>query len=77
MKVQVFAVLKDYFDKEFQLQEAVPNTQALKERLIRNKPSAAGILDICRFAVGDEFIDDQYQLKENDTIYIIPPGSGG
>ncbi len=77
MKVQVFAVLKDYFEKEFQLQEGLQSTQALKERLIRHNPSAAGILNICRFAVGDEFVDDQYQLNENDTIYIIPPGSGG
>lgn len=77
MKVQVFAILKDYFDKEFQVQETIPNTGVLKERLIRSNPSAAGILDICRFAVEDEFIDDQYQLQENDTIYIIPPGSGG
>ena len=77
MKVQVFAILKDYFDKEFEVQETVLNTRALKERLVRNNPASAGILDICRFAVEDEFIDDQYQLKENDTIYIMPPASGG
>jgi molybdopterin synthase sulfur carrier subunit len=77
MRVHVFAVLKDYFDKEFQLEGDIPNATVLRRRLAADKPAAAGILNSCRFAVADEFIDEQYQFKENDTIYIIPPGSGG
>jgi molybdopterin synthase sulfur carrier subunit len=77
MRVQVFAVLKDYFEKEFELEEQVHELQALKARLIQHNPAAASILHICRFAVRDEFIDNDFQLQENDTIYIIPPGSGG
>ncbi|MEJ7768480.1 MAG: MoaD/ThiS family protein [Chitinophagaceae bacterium] len=77
MKVQVFAVLKDYFEKEFLLEDYVGNTKALKESLLRLNPAASGILEICRFAVNDEFIDDQYQFSLNDSIFIIPPASGG
>ena len=77
MRVQVFAVLKDYFDKEFELQENIHNMPALMERLVQFNPAASGILNSCRFAVNDEFIDNDFQLQENDTIYIIPPGSGG
>lgn len=77
MKVQVFAVLKDYFEKEFELTGDVQDVSALKERLIKDVPSATGILNICRFAVNDEFIDHNFQLRENDTIFIIPPASGG
>ena len=77
MKVQVFAVLKEYFDKEFELHENIHNIPALKERLVQFSPPASGILNSCRFAVNDEFIDNDFQLAENDTIYIIPPGSGG
>ena len=77
MRVQVFAVLKDYFDKEFELPENIHDMPALKEWLIRSNPAAASLLGSCRFAVKDEFIDNDFQLAENDTIYIIPPGSGG
>ncbi|MEO6000450.1 MAG: MoaD/ThiS family protein [Chitinophagaceae bacterium] len=77
MRVQVFAILKDYFDKEFELHENIHDMPALRERLIQFNPAAAGILNSCRFAVKDEFIDNDFQLAENDTIYIIPPGSGG
>ncbi|MEJ7738463.1 MAG: MoaD/ThiS family protein [Chitinophagaceae bacterium] len=77
MKVQVFAKLKDYFDKEFQLNANIQNAEALKEHLIRSNPAAAGILERCRFAVNDEFVDTHFQITENDTIFIIPPSSGG
>ncbi len=77
MKIQVFAVLKDFFDKEFELHDNITDASALRERLVQWNPAAATILSISRFAVNDEFIDNDFQFKENDTIYIIPPGSGG
>ncbi len=77
MKIQVFAVLKDFFNKEFELQEDIINIPGLKERLIQLNPAAASLLNICRFAVKDDFIDNDFQLQQHDTIYIIPPGSGG
>ena len=77
MRVQVFAVLKEYFDKDFELEERINTISGLRERLIQLNPEAGSILQICRFAVKDEFIDNEFQLQENDTIYVIPPGSGG
>ena len=77
MKIQVFAMLKDYFEKEFFLPGKVSNIASLKARLVEHNPAAAGVLDICRFAVNDEFIDNNYQFSENDTICILPPASGG
>jgi molybdopterin synthase sulfur carrier subunit len=77
MKIQVFAMLKDYFDKEFFISGNIMNTASLKARLAEENPEAAGVLDICRFAVNDEFIDNNYQFSENDTICILPPASGG
>lgn len=77
MKIQVFAVLKDYFEKEFELTGNIKNTSTLIECLSKNNPAATGMLNICRFAVNDEFIDTKFQLKEDDTICIIPPASGG
>ncbi len=77
MKIQAFAVLKDFFDKEFILTGSVATIAELKSRLMAINPEASVVLEICRFAVNDEFVDLKYQLKENDTICIIPPSSGG
>lgn len=30
-----------------------------------------------KFAVNNEYVDDQYQLKENDVVVFIPPVAGG
>jgi len=38
---------------------------------------AEQLLNSCRFAVEEGFIDNEYKLKENDTVIIIPPASGG
>ncbi|MCC9137478.1 MoaD/ThiS family protein [Pontibacter silvestris] len=77
MKVQVFAALKDYFDKEFELKEDVDNVTELRQYLTELNTSAGNMLKTCRFAIDDEFVDQNYQLKENDTISVIPPSSGG
>ncbi len=77
MTIQVFAVLKDYFDKEFQLLGNSQNIAALKQELTQKNPEAASVLDLCRFAVHDEFVDPDYPITTHDTICIIPPSSGG
>jgi sulfur-carrier protein len=77
MRVQVFAVLKDFFDKEFEADESIKTLVELRHSLILSKPEAENILNNCRFAVEEEFVDMNYKLKTNDTIAIIPPSSGG
>jgi molybdopterin synthase sulfur carrier subunit len=77
MKIQVFAVLKEYFDKEFELSDDIQDIASLQSHLSRLNTSAQGILQICRFAVHDEFVDQNYTITKNDTICIFPPSSGG
>ncbi len=77
MKVKVFASLKDHFDKEFEVGGPVDNMDELRTRLLEINPSAADILNSCRFAVKDAFIDNDYKLQEHDTVIILPPASGG
>jgi len=77
MKIEVFAALKYYFDSEFEITSNVSSIEAIKAILVNLQPSAVDILDSCRFAVNDEFIDNDFQLQESDTISIIPPSSGG
>jgi molybdopterin synthase sulfur carrier subunit len=77
MKIQVFAVLKEYFDKEFELGDDIKDIAGLQSHLSGLNTSAEGILQICRFAVHDEFVDQNYTITKNDTICIFPPSSGG
>lgn len=77
MTVQVYAMLKDYFNTAFTIDETVSNIEALNNILIKRNPAAAAILAGCRYAVNDTFVDDHFQLKPNDSIHIIPPSSGG
>ena len=77
MKIQVYAILKDYFDRDFTVDETVDSIEALNQVLIQRNPLAKDILSSCRYAVNDSFVDNQFQLKPNDSIHIIPPSSGG
>ncbi|MCU7550777.1 MoaD/ThiS family protein [Chitinophagaceae bacterium LB-8] len=77
MKVQVFAGLKEYFEPTFELEKDVQSIDGLKRQLIRLRPSSAALLESCRFAVNDDFVDVDYELNEGDTIVILPPSSGG
>lgn len=77
MKIQTYAALKDFFGKEFEIDLLLSDISALQRHLTELKPEASALLQISRFAVGDEFINSNYQLKEDDTICIIPPSSGG
>ena len=77
MKIQVFAILKDFFKKEFELKAKITTISDLRRHLSAVNPDAAAVLKLCRFAVQDEFVTDQYQLTGNEHIVVIPPSSGG
>jgi sulfur-carrier protein len=77
MKVQVFAGLKEYFDPTFEIDKEVQSIDELKQQLIRLKPTSADLLQSCRFAVNDDFVNNDYQLKAEDSIVVLPPSSGG
>ncbi|MEJ6980466.1 MoaD/ThiS family protein [Pedobacter sp. P351] len=77
MKIEVYAILKEYFEKEFTLQQSFNDINDLKSFLIDKNPEAAGVLNISRFAVDEEFVDNDFRLNENDSISIMPPSSGG
>ncbi len=77
MTIETFAILKDYFEPKFQINETPNNIHQLQELLLKLNPQAATLLSMSRFAVNDTFIDQHYQLQANDVISIIPPSSGG
>lgn len=77
MKVDVYAVLKDHFAAGFSVESPVESIGDLKQHLMKAKPGAASILQTCRFAVNNEFVQEDFKLKENDIIAVLPPASGG
>jgi molybdopterin converting factor small subunit len=78
MKIQVFAMLKDYFNEEFTMDTTgIEDTSDLMRKLSELNPKAEAILKRCRVAVEMKFISNDYKLNIHDTISIIPPSSGG
>lgn len=77
MKVTVYAVLKEYFDASFTMDGQLNSVQDLRNKLVQIKPQAAPVLDACRFAVNDEFVNLDFKIKDDDSISILPPASGG
>ena len=77
MKIEVYAILKEYFEREFVVGESLNDINDLRKFLIDKRPEAADVLNISRFAVDNEFVDNDHSLKENDNISIMPPSSGG
>ena len=77
MKIVMYALMKDYFEPELQLEEPVLNIDELKQLLLQRNGDVANVLGVCRFAVNDWFIDNTFQLQSNDVVSIIPPSSGG
>ena len=49
----------------------------LKNELERLNPGSGKILQACRFAVNENFVSQDYNLKEHDKVAVIPPSSGG
>lgn len=77
MKVEMYALLKEYFEPVVEVAGNITDTEQLKERLIALQPGAAAILSSCRFAVNDSFINSNFKLEQDHVISIIPPSSGG
>jgi molybdopterin synthase sulfur carrier subunit len=76
MRIKVFAILKEYLEEDFEIPH-VDTVEQLKQRLQSENPRVAAILPSCKFAIGSSFINEQTVLNEHDTIFIIPPSSGG
>ena len=69
--------MKSYYTPEFELETAAHDTEELRRLLLDINKEAGALLSSCKFAVGDTFIDKDHKLKDNDTVIIIPPSSGG
>jgi molybdopterin synthase sulfur carrier subunit len=75
--IQYFAALKDYFPIKESFEVNNITVKELRKILIRNNPACEGVLNSCRFAVDLSFVNDEYIIKSDETISVIPPAGGG
>lgn len=75
-----FAALRDRMGRaseELALPDGVRDVRALAHFLEASRPALAGVLGSVRFAVGDEFVDLDRELRGGEVVALIPPVSGG
>ena len=81
MKIIYFAWIKDItnFPEELLDSNKIKNLDNLKKYIISKYPDLKKHLDqeILRFAVNQEYIVENIDLKKNDEIAVFPPVSGG
>lgn len=78
MTILLFAVLKEYFPQSIHiLDEQVKSISDLKKHLTDLNKDAINVLNSCRFAVDNKFVDDSFVFNLGHTIAVIPPSSGG
>ena len=81
MKIIYFAWIKDITNLPEELLDSneIKNLDSLKKYIISKYPDLKKHLDkeILRFAVNQEYIAENIDLKKDDEIAVFPPVSGG
>jgi molybdopterin converting factor small subunit len=78
IKLIAYGIAKDILQAREKDWEATGDLtiQTLKENLLAEYPAFSNLKKLS-FAVGIEYRDDTFALKDGDEVVIIPPVSGG
>jgi molybdopterin converting factor small subunit len=80
MKIEVIAygIAKDIINGASLTMDvaAAVSVGTIREALLADYPAFAGLASL-QLAVNAEYVNDEFVLKENDEVVIIPPVSGG
>ena len=81
MKIKYFAWIRELTKNDEELLDSneIQNLKELKKFLLTKYPDLKKHFDeeILRFAVNQEYILENIDLKEDDEIAVFPPVSGG
>lgn len=78
IKIVCFAGLRKYFGAETSVAVEPEATYSdVVTELVTANPEAGEVLKSCRIAVNEEFVPLSEKLKSVDTLFLIPPSSGG
>lgn len=79
IKLIAFGIAKDILAQQHlsvNIEKTEVNIEGLKEKLLEKYPAFAKLKSLS-FAVNEEYQKDDYLLKDQDEVVIIPPVSGG
>ena len=79
VRVQLFAVARELAGQR-ELAVEVPQRATIADvraALLAVVPELADVLDHCRFAVGNEFVNNETLVASHAELAVIPPVSGG
>ncbi len=78
VRVRLFAVYREAVGSSvLELKaDGIAHPASVWEHLVRRYPRLQG-LPFPRFAVGDEYVPEDFPLREGDEVALIPPVSGG
>ena len=78
IKLIAYGIAKDILKSKEKVWEigSDETIESFKENLLQEYPSFA-MLSKLSFAVGEEYREDSFLLKDGDEVVIIPPVSGG
>ncbi|MGK0689117.1 MAG: molybdopterin converting factor subunit 1 [Aquificaceae bacterium] len=77
MKLLYFAILRERLKKDQEELEFKGTISQLRQLLIEKYPELEPVLKVVRFAVNEEYVGDEYELKGDERVALIPPVSGG
>ncbi len=77
MKVLYFAVVREKLKKSEEELDFKGTVGELKEFLRQKYPELSELLQRVKFAVNEEYVEENYQLRGDEKVAIIPPVSGG
>lgn len=77
VKIRYFSIVKEKLGKQEEDLDFSGNIRELREFLKRRYPELENVWNNVRFAVNEEYVDEDYELSDNDRVAVIPPVSGG
>ncbi len=78
IKIVCFAGLRKFFGNETTVSvEPGANYSKVIGELILQKPEAQEVLASSRIAVNEEFVPLNEKIEPKNTLFLIPPSSGG
>ncbi len=77
VEVLYFSILREKIGKERESLEFEGSVSELKKLIAGKYPQVKEILESVRFAVNEEYVNEEAKVKDGDRVALIPPVSGG
>ncbi len=76
-RVAYFSVIREKLGISEEEIEFRGSVGKLREVLKEKHPEVREVLDKVKFAVNEEYVDDDFNLEGDEKVAVIPPVSGG